>query len=100
MVVGWMVVMNLLQPRLMAGAVGLDPFVVLASVLIGSKVAGLAGAFFGIPIAAILTGLFWHLVRANAGGEVARHAAERLAAHELLPADPGPTPTPGSHATG
>ncbi len=100
MVVGWMVVMNVLQPRLMAGAVGLDPFVVLASVLIGLKVAGVAGAIFGIPIAAILTGFFWHLVHANAGGEVARHAEERLAAQELLPADPGPTPTSGSHATG
>ena len=40
MAVGWLVVMNVLQPRLMQEAVGIHPIVVLGSVLIGSKVAG------------------------------------------------------------
>ncbi|HSK51700.1 MAG TPA: AI-2E family transporter, partial [Clostridia bacterium] len=37
MVLGWFVVMNILQPRIMQGAVGIHPFVVLGSVLVGSK---------------------------------------------------------------
>ena len=50
--IGWLIVMNALQPRLMQEAVGIHPIVVLGSVLIGSKVAGITGAIFGIPIAA------------------------------------------------
>ena len=43
---GWLLVMNLLQPRLMQEAVGIHPIVVLGSVLIGAKIAGVAGAIF------------------------------------------------------
>ena len=65
--IGWFVVMNILQPRLMAGAVGLHPIVVLGSVLVGGKVAGVAGAIFGIPIAAIVTALHAGSSAARAG---------------------------------
>ncbi len=58
--IGWFVVMNVIQPRLMAGAVGIHPIVVLGSVLIGSKLAGVAGAIFGIPIAAVLSAFFFY----------------------------------------
>ena len=58
--IGWFVVMNVLQPRLMRSAVGIHPIVVLGSVLIGSKIAGIAGAIFGIPIAAVLSAFFFH----------------------------------------
>ena len=57
MVIGWFVVMNVLQPRIMQGAVGIHPIVVLASVLIGSRIAGIPGAIFGIPVAAVAVGL-------------------------------------------
>ena len=60
--VGWMAVMNILQPRLMQEAVGIHPIVVLGSVLIGSKVAGVTGAIFGIPIAAVLSAFFFHFL--------------------------------------
>ena len=63
--IGWFVTMNILQPRLMAGAVGIHPIVVLASVVIGSKVAGIAGAIFGIPIAAVLSAFFFYCLRAD-----------------------------------
>ena len=53
--IGWIVVMNVLQPRIMQGAVGIHPIVVLGSVLIGSRIAGIPGAIFGIPIAAVLS---------------------------------------------
>jgi predicted PurR-regulated permease PerM len=81
--VAWFVTMNVLQPRLMSGSVGIHPIVVLASVVIGSKVAGVAGAIFGIPIAAVLSAFFFHWFgRGREGGTVADRAAQRLAARE------------------
>ena len=81
--VAWFVTMNILQPRLMSGSVGIHPIVVLASVVIGSKVAGVAGAIFGIPIAAVLSAFFFHWFgRTREGGTVADRAAQRLAARE------------------
>jgi len=60
MVVGWFVLMNVIQPRLMAEAVGLHPVVVLGSVMIGSKLAGIPGAIFGIPVAAVFASFFFY----------------------------------------
>jgi len=76
--IGWFVVMNVLQPRLMQEAVGLHPIVVLASVLIGSKVAGIAGAIFGIPIAAVLTSIFFYYFQIFGGDRTVRSRAARL----------------------
>ena len=59
MVAGWFVLMNVIQPRLMAEAVGLHPVVVLGSVMIGSKMAGIPGAIFGIPVAAVIASFFF-----------------------------------------
>jgi predicted PurR-regulated permease PerM len=79
MIVGWFVVMNILQPRIMQGAVGIHPIVVLASVLIGSKVAGVAGAIFGIPVAAVVASFFFHYLNLNSSERsVASRAAKRL----------------------
>ncbi|MFL5680147.1 MAG: AI-2E family transporter [Chloroflexota bacterium] len=81
--VGWFLVMNVLQPRLMAQAVGIHPIVVLGSVLIGSKVAGITGAIFGIPIAAVLSAFFFNYVgRVRDTGPIAARAAARLGARE------------------
>ena len=81
--IAWFVTMNILQPRLMSGSVGIHPIVVLGSVLIGSKVAGIAGAIFGIPIAAVISALFFHWVaRSRDHGAVADRAAKRVAARE------------------
>jgi len=60
MLVGWFLVMNVLQPRIMQGAVGIHPIVVLGSVLVGSRIAGIPGAIFGIPIAAVASSFFFH----------------------------------------
>jgi predicted PurR-regulated permease PerM len=76
--VGWFFVMNILQPRLMQEAVGLHPIVVLASVLIGSKIAGIAGAIFGIPIAAVLTSIFFYYFQIFGGDRTVRERAARL----------------------
>lgn len=92
---GWMVVMNVLQPRIMQDAVGIHPIVVLGSVLIGSRIAGIAGAVFGIPIAAVVSAFFFHFLhRASVDRTVAGRAAARVAAREgravLVPREPAP----------
>ena len=93
--VGWLLVMNILQPRLMQEAVGIHPIVVLGSVLIGSKVAGITGAIFGIPIAAVLSAFFFHyLVLTREPSPVAARAARRLEEREgrkvRIPSEPVP----------
>jgi predicted PurR-regulated permease PerM len=76
---GWFVLMNILQPRIMQGAVGIHPIVVLGSVLVGAKLAGIAGAIFGIPIAAVISAFFFHyLGEASAERTVTSRAARRL----------------------
>jgi predicted PurR-regulated permease PerM len=95
MLVGWFLVMNVLQPRVMEEAVGIHPIVVLGSVLIGAKVAGITGAIFGIPIAAVLSAFFFHyLNRGRDTGPVASRAARRLEAREgrpvRVPREPDP----------
>jgi predicted PurR-regulated permease PerM len=95
MAVGWFIVMNVLQPRLMEQAVGIHPIVVVASVLIGSKIGGIAGAIFGIPIAAVVSAFFFHFLgQVRASGPVTRRAAERVAAREgrevRVPREPSP----------
>jgi predicted PurR-regulated permease PerM len=94
---GWVVVMNVLQPRIMQGAVGIHPIVVLGSVLIGSRIAGIPGAIFGIPIAAVVSAFFFQFLhRASADRTVAGRAARRLAQREGRPVHVPREPTPGS----
>jgi predicted PurR-regulated permease PerM len=95
MAIGWLVVMNALQPRLMAQALRIHPIIVLGSVLVGGKIAGISGAIFGIPIAAVLSAFFLHSIgRTVDGGPVAARAAERLGRREgryvRVPREPDP----------
>jgi hypothetical protein len=77
--VGWLVVMNALQPRIMSTSLRIHPIVVLGSVLVGLKVAGIPGAIFGIPIAAVISALFLHVLSRGRGtGPVAERAAARV----------------------
>ena len=96
---GWLVVMNVLQPRIMQGAVGIHPIVVLGSVLIGSKIAGIPGAIFGIPVAAVVSSFFFHFLHLTAGDRsVAERAAKRLSKREGRPVTVPREPTPGQAA--
>ena len=96
---GWLVVMNVLQPRIMQGAVGIHPIVVLGSVLIGSKIAGIPGAIFGIPVAAVVSSFFFHVLHLTAGDRsVAGRAAKRLSKREGRPVTVPREPTPGQAA--
>jgi predicted PurR-regulated permease PerM len=93
---GWLVVMNALQPRIMQGAVGIHPIVVLGSVLIGSKIAGIPGAIFGIPIAAVVSSFFFHFLHRSAGDRsVAGRAAKRVSEREGRPVVAPREPAPG-----
>ena len=99
MAVGWLLTMNVLQPRLMSGAVGIHPIVVLASVLIGSEIAGIAGAIFGIPIAAVVSAMFFAWFEKNQGNHrVADRAAERVAQREGREIRRPREPVPGEDA--
>jgi predicted PurR-regulated permease PerM len=94
--VGWLVVMNWLQPRIMSTSLRIHPIVVLGSVLVGLKIAGIPGAVFGIPIAAVLSALFLHALSGRrASGPVAERAAARVGRREgrmvRLPREPDPT---------
>jgi predicted PurR-regulated permease PerM len=49
-----LLVMNVVQPRVMSQQVGLHPILVLLAVLVGARLAGVWGALFGVPIAAVI----------------------------------------------
>ncbi len=95
MVTGWFLVMNVLQPRIMQGSVGIHPIVVLMSVLIGSRIAGIPGAIFGIPVAAVASAFFFHFLRRTSGdrtvtGRAAKRLSERDGRPVHVPREPGP----------
>lgn len=82
--IGWFVVNNLVLPRVMASAVGLHPVVVLVSVLVGLKVAGIAGAVFALPFAAVIAAFFQQFLARNANvpRDVTTRAARRVGERE------------------
>ncbi len=94
-VAGWLVVMNVLQPRIMANALQIHPIVVLGSMLAGLKVAGVSGAIFGIPVAAVLSAVILGVLRRRGdAGPVATRAAARVGQREgrlvRTPREPSP----------
>jgi hypothetical protein len=96
MVIGWFVLMNIIQPRLMAQAVGLHPVVVLGSVMVGSKLAGIPGAIFAIPVAAVMASFFFYYLGRNRDtGSVALRAARRVEEREGRPVRVPKLPQPG-----
>ncbi|OGO33924.1 MAG: hypothetical protein A2Z03_09815 [Chloroflexi bacterium RBG_16_56_8] len=52
------IIINVLMPRVLSQALGLHPLLVFAAILIGIKVGGFWGAFFGIPVA----GVIWAMI--------------------------------------
>ncbi len=49
-----LVIENVFKPRIMGAAIGVNPLVVIVSVIVGAVVAGFWGIVFGIPIGALL----------------------------------------------
>ncbi|CAN5465781.1 AI-2E family transporter [soil metagenome] len=95
MAIGWFIVMNIVQPRVMASSVGIHPVVVLVSVLIGLRVQGIIGAIFAIPVAAVISAFFFHYLNRSQGGprDVTSRAARRLEERQGHPIRV-PTPPP------
>jgi membrane protein implicated in regulation of membrane protease activity len=82
--IAWFLIMNIVVPRVMSQAVGVHPVVVLVSVLIGLKVAGIAGAIFSVPFAAVIAAFFHHFLSRNAHvpRDVTTMAAKRVGERE------------------
>ena len=47
-------VMNVIAPKVMSETVGLHPLLIFLALLVGIKQAGIAGAIFGVPVAAVI----------------------------------------------
>jgi predicted PurR-regulated permease PerM len=59
------VLLNLLMPRIMSQSVGLHPLLVFAALLIGARVAGIWGAVFGVPVAAVAYSMANYFIEQN-----------------------------------
>jgi predicted PurR-regulated permease PerM len=72
---------NVLAPKIMSDSLGMHPLLVFAALLVGGRVAGLAGAIFGVPIAAVLWAMFRQALHSTRYGRLAterKEAAEGL----------------------
>src|SRR5262245_5586993 len=70
---------NVLAPKLMSDSLGMHPLLVFAALLIGSRVAGITGAIFGVPIAAVLWAMLRQAIDSSHYGQL---ALERYTAAE------------------
>jgi predicted PurR-regulated permease PerM len=67
---GQALIMNLVVPRLMKKTSGVHPVVTVLSVLVGAQVAGIWGALFGLPVAAVISILANYVINLQAVQEV------------------------------
>ncbi len=51
------VVLNVLAPKVMSKSVGMHPLLVLLALLVGSKLAGVWGAIFAVPVAGVVVAM-------------------------------------------
>ncbi|MBU1747260.1 MAG: AI-2E family transporter, partial [Chloroflexi bacterium] len=63
---------QVISPKLMGQSIGLSPLLVLGALLVGMQVAGIWGALFGVPVAAVIytMGRFFHRRLQVAWGEL------------------------------
>jgi len=56
---------NILVPRIMSRAVGLNPVIVILAILVGGKLYGLLGVLLAVPLAAAISVIAedWHIIR-------------------------------------
>jgi predicted PurR-regulated permease PerM len=80
------IIFNVLSPRIMSRQVGLHPLLVFFAVLVGARVAGVWGALFGVPIAAVAVTMI-SFYRADNQERLAR-LQEHLPGQELVSVDP------------
>ena len=74
---------NVIAPKVMSDALGLHPLLVFAALLIGGRLAGVTGAIFGVPVAAVIWAMLLQLLRRSKYGQLARE-------RQIIVADVGP----------
>ncbi|MDL2334669.1 MAG: AI-2E family transporter [Chloroflexota bacterium] len=98
--IGWFLVGNVVTPRVMSKAVGIHPVVVLVAVLVGIKIAGIAGAIFALPFAAIIAAFVQHYLARNANvpRDVTTRAAQLVGEREgrVVRVPKAPAPATGA----
>ncbi|MGE5139130.1 MAG: AI-2E family transporter [Rudaea sp.] len=57
------IIVNVIMPKILGDALGLHPLVIIASLLIGIKVGGFWGAFFGVPVAGVIATMALYFYR-------------------------------------
>jgi predicted PurR-regulated permease PerM len=95
------VVINLMAPRVMGGAMNMHPLEVLVGLLLGAEFAGLWGAIFGVPIFGALLDTCAFIYRRSMAR---RHGAyppaptmtDREAPHNMPPSTPPPAGEAGA----
>jgi predicted PurR-regulated permease PerM len=80
LVIAQTILVNAIQPRLLRDGVGLHPILVIVALLLGSQVAGLWGAIFGIPLVAVVNLLLRYLIDTRAVNEVEGIELEEIVA--------------------
>ncbi len=78
-------VLNILSPKIMGDALGMHPLVVFLAMLAGAKVAGVAGAIFGVPVAAVVHAMIVFTYRRNRRAPTSR-PRRRAATGSKMPA--------------
>ena len=73
---------NVVKPRVMGTAIGVNPIVVLSGVILGGIAAGFWGVLFGIPIGALL----WTLLRGAASELLDSQRRQPMPADAMAPA--------------
>jgi len=65
---------NILVPRVMSKAVGLNPVIVIVAILVGAKLYGLLGVLLSVPLAAVISVVVedWTLIRQTFSGNIPR----------------------------
>jgi predicted PurR-regulated permease PerM len=82
------IVLNILAPKLMSHALGMHPLLVFMAILVGGKMAGLAGAIFGVPVVGVINAMAIYFIRRwsfTAGGDVVMEveAGRQESSHSL-----------------
>jgi predicted PurR-regulated permease PerM len=89
------IVINVIAPKLLSETVGLPPLLVILAMLLGAKLAGVVGAIFGVPFAAVVYAMLLFLYRRSSlAGAAAVAQSEALWTSDQASAAHGTDPAP------
>lgn len=72
------IIFNVIMPKFMGETLGIHPVLIFGALLVGTRVGGLAGAVFGVPIAAIMWTMFVLWINRSRFGQLAQARQEAL----------------------